>query len=49
MGAGTEKLQALRPVSFHLKTDPTGTLQYGLIAEEVAEVYPEWAPASTAM
>ena len=41
MGAGTEKLQALRPVMFHLKTDPTGTLQYGLIAEEVAEVYPE--------
>jgi hypothetical protein len=41
MGAGTEKLQALRPVSFHLKTDPKGTLQYGLIAEEVAEVYPE--------
>ncbi len=22
MGAGTEKLQRLRPVSFHLKTDP---------------------------
>jgi len=33
----------LRPVTFHYKTDqnPSGrTLQYGLIAEEVAEVYP---------
>jgi hypothetical protein len=31
----------LRPVTFHYKTDPTRTLQYGLIAEEVAEVFPE--------
>ena len=29
------------PVTFHLKTDPHGALQYGLIAEEVAKVYPE--------
>ena len=28
----------LRPVTFHLKTDPHGALQYGLIAEEVAKV-----------
>jgi hypothetical protein len=41
MGAGTEKLQELRPVSFHLKTDANGPVQYGLIAEEVAKVYPE--------
>ena len=41
MGANTEKLQRLRPVSFHLKTDPIGAVQYGLIAEEVAKVYPE--------
>jgi hypothetical protein len=41
MGASTEKLQALRPVSFHLKADPNGTVQYGLIAEEVDKVYPE--------
>jgi hypothetical protein len=41
MGVGTEKLQELRPVSFHLKTDPSGSVQYGLIAEEVAKVYPE--------
>jgi len=41
MGENTEKLRQLRPVSFHLKTDPTGTVQYGLIAEEVDKVYPE--------
>jgi hypothetical protein len=41
MGAETEKLQELRPVSFHLKSDPRGAVQYGLIAEEVAKVYPE--------
>jgi Chaperone of endosialidase len=35
------KLQQLRPVTFHLKTEPLGTLQYGLIAEEVAKIYPE--------
>jgi hypothetical protein len=28
-------------VSFTLKSDATGTRQYGLIAEEVAKVYPE--------
>ena len=41
MGANTVKLGQLRPVTFHLKTDPKGALQYGLIAEEVAKVYPE--------
>jgi len=41
MGASTERLRRLRPVSFHLKTDPVGAVQYGLIAEEVAKVYPE--------
>ncbi|MDP9091216.1 MAG: tail fiber domain-containing protein [Pseudomonadota bacterium] len=41
MGAHSAKLQSLRPVKFHLKTDPHGALQYGLIAEEVAKVYPE--------
>ncbi len=41
MGAKTDKLLQLRPVSFHLKIDPNGELQYGLIAEEVANVYPE--------
>jgi hypothetical protein len=28
-------------VSFHLKADPNGAVQYGLIAEEVDKVYPE--------
>ncbi len=41
MGANSEKLEQLRPVSFHLRTDPGGAVQYGLIAEEVDKVYPE--------
>jgi trimeric autotransporter adhesin len=41
LGSDTEKLMQLRPVSFHLKTDPKGAVQYGLIAEEVDKVYPE--------
>jgi hypothetical protein len=41
MGASSEKLKQLRPVSFHLKSDPDGAVQYGLIAEEVNKVYPE--------
>jgi hypothetical protein len=41
MGSNSEKLQQLRPVTFHLKTDPEGAVSYGLIAEEVAKVYPE--------
>jgi Chaperone of endosialidase len=35
------KLAQLRPVTFHYKTNPNGALQYGLIAEEVANVYPD--------
>lgn len=31
----------LRPVNFTYKSDKTNTIQYGLIAEEVAEVMPE--------
>ena len=41
MGSNSKKLQQLRSVSFHLKTNPAGAVQYGLIAEEVAKVYPE--------
>jgi hypothetical protein len=41
MGESTSKLESLRPVTFHLKDDPNGVLRYGLIAEEVAKVYPE--------
>ncbi len=41
MGASTANLGQLRPVTFRLKTDAKRTIQYGLIAEEVAKVYPE--------
>jgi hypothetical protein len=41
MGSVSERLSQLRPVTFHLKTDPSGDVQFGLIAEEVASVYPE--------
>ena len=41
MGSHTAKLGDLRPVTFHLRSDPAGPVQYGLIAEEVARVYPE--------
>ncbi len=43
MAGASGGLMRLRPVTFHYKSDqnPAGrTLQYGLIAEEVAEVYP---------
>jgi len=43
MDKASEALFALKPVSFHYKKefDATQTLAYGLIAEEVAEVYPD--------
>jgi hypothetical protein len=41
MGSDSTKLEQLRPVSFKLKSDATGTRQYGLIAEEVDKIYPE--------
>jgi len=44
MGEATTNLMRLRPVTFHYKKEydsGDGRLQYGLIAEEVAEVYPE--------
>jgi hypothetical protein len=41
MGAGSGALLKLRPVTFRYKDDPAGTLQYGLVAEEVAKIYPE--------
>jgi hypothetical protein len=39
----SDGLMRLRPVAFRYKPefDPTGVIQYGLIAEEVAEVYPD--------
>jgi predicted ribosome quality control (RQC) complex YloA/Tae2 family protein len=36
----SEAILALRPVTFHYKTDTKGTPQFGLIAEEVAKVNP---------
>ena len=41
MGSVSERLLQLRPVTFRLKTYPSGDAQFGLIAEEVASVYPE--------
>jgi Chaperone of endosialidase len=41
IGSNSDKLDQLRPVTFHLKNDPNGAVQYGLIAEEVAKVYPD--------
>ncbi len=44
LGKASEGLQRLRPVAFRYKADAVaggGAQDYGLIAEEVAEVYPE--------
>jgi hypothetical protein len=41
MGSATAKLDELRPVTFQYKSNPQGARQYGLIAEEVAKIYPE--------
>lgn len=41
LGDQQQKLQQLRPVTFHYKQEPRDPLQYGLIAEEVAQIYPE--------
>jgi hypothetical protein len=41
MDAASEAIHALQPVMFHYKSDKIGTPQFGLIAEEVAEVNPD--------
>ena len=41
MGERSLGLFRLRPVTFRYKQDPRGIRQYGLVAEEVAKVYPE--------
>jgi hypothetical protein len=41
MDSASEAIHALNPVTFHYKSDATGTPQFGLIAEEVAEVNPD--------
>src|SRR5947207_13914100 len=40
MNRASEAILSLRPVTFHYKSDAKGTAQFGLIAEEVAEVNP---------
>ena len=41
VGEQSSALMKLRPVSFFYRNDTVGIRQYGLIAEEVAEVMPE--------
>jgi hypothetical protein len=41
MDQTSQAILALKPVTFHYKSDKTGTPQFGLIAEEVAEVNPD--------
>jgi uncharacterized coiled-coil protein SlyX len=41
MDKASEAILALQPVTFHYKSDNTGTPQFGLIAEEVAKVNPD--------
>jgi Chaperone of endosialidase len=41
MDKASEVILALKPVTFHYNNDNTGTPQFGLIAEEVADVYPD--------
>src|SRR5262249_7367544 len=41
MGSSSAKVTELRPVTFRLTSDRKAGVQYGLIAEEVAKVYPE--------
>jgi hypothetical protein len=40
MNSVSESILALKPVTFHYKSDKTNTEQFGLIAEEVAQVNP---------
>jgi septal ring factor EnvC (AmiA/AmiB activator) len=41
MDQASEAILALKPVTFHYRSDTKGTLQFGLIAEEVAEINPD--------
>jgi trimeric autotransporter adhesin len=41
MGPSSDGLMKLRPVTFRYKNDPKGIKQYGLIAEQVQQIYPE--------
>ncbi|MGE5208616.1 MAG: tail fiber domain-containing protein, partial [Alphaproteobacteria bacterium] len=41
MNQASEAILSLKPVTFRYKSDKAGTPQFGLIAEEVAEVNPD--------
>jgi Chaperone of endosialidase len=41
MDKNSEAILSLKPVTFHYKNDANGVPQFGLIAEEVAEVNPD--------
>ena len=41
MDTASEAVLALKPVSFHYRSDNTKTPQFGLIAEDVADVDPD--------
>jgi hypothetical protein len=41
MDQTSQAILGLQPVTFQYKSDPTGTAQFGLIAEEVAKVNPD--------
>src|SRR5262245_11312696 len=48
MGTQSEKVLALRPVTFAYNDEAQGPTHYGLVAEEVAAVYPELVTRTTA-
>ena len=41
MDSASEAILALKPVTFHYKSDKTSRPEFGLIAEEVAQVNPD--------
>ncbi len=41
MDQTSQAILGLQPVTFQYKSDPSGTVQFGLIAEEVADVNPD--------
>jgi Chaperone of endosialidase len=41
MDQASESILALKPVTFHYKSDKTDRPEFGLIAEEVAEINPD--------
>jgi Chaperone of endosialidase len=41
MDEASEAILALKPVAFHYKNDKINRPEFGLIAEEVAEINPE--------